>query len=138
MTRRFAEFETSHPTEPLGYLLHAKAIMAQSPTLDDSPEMATALELVRKALAIEENSAEAHYLAGVLMERKGDWNDAVIHLERSIALNAKDAAPHYRLARVYARLGRKADSERERALHEKLSEADTGSDRRSELVRPGR
>src|SRR5574341_360678 len=43
-------------------------------------------------------------------------------LERSIELNAKDPAPHYRLARVYYRLGRKEEAAQQRRLHEKLSE----------------
>jgi tetratricopeptide (TPR) repeat protein len=134
VTRRFAEFEAAHPKDPLGYVLHAKAIVAQLPPAAYPQEAQTAFELVQKALALRENDAEAHYLAGLLLERKGDWNSAAAHLERSIALNSTDATAHYRLARVYARLGRTEDSARERALHEKLSEDQKVTDRRGTAV----
>jgi Flp pilus assembly protein TadD len=130
VARRFAEFEAGHPNNPLGYVLHAKALIAQLPPAGDAPEAGIALELLRKALALREDDAEAHYLMGIMLERGGDWTGAATHLERSIALNAKDPAPHYRLARVYGRLRRSADSERERAIHEKLSEEEAGTDRR--------
>ncbi len=136
VTRRFAEFEASHPKDPMGYVLHAKAIIAQLPPTGDPPEAQTALELVRKALALREDEAEAHTLAGILMERKGDWNGAAAHLERSIALDPKAPLPHYRLARVYAHLGRTAESERERALHLKLSEEDTANAGRGTPMTP--
>lgn len=138
VTRRFAEFQARNPKNPLGYVLHAKGIIVQLPPAEYTPEAQTALELLQKALALKEDDAEAHYLIGVLLERKGELGDAVAHLERSIALNPKDPAPHYRLARVYARLGRTGDSERERALHEKLSEDQNATDRRGVASPPPR
>jgi tetratricopeptide (TPR) repeat protein len=130
LTQRFSEFETRNPKNPLGRVLHAKGIIAQLRPEGYPPEAQAALELLQQALALQEADAEAHYLLGVVLERKGDFGSAAAHLERSIALNAKDPAPHYRLARVYARLGRADDSKRERALHEKLSESETAPDRR--------
>jgi uncharacterized protein HemY len=98
------------------------------------PEAEQSFRLLGKALAIREDSAEAHYLMGTLLERKREFAAAANELERSIQLNAKDSAVHFRLARVYDRLGRRDDAERERALHEKLSEAE-GSDRPPGLAR---
>jgi tetratricopeptide (TPR) repeat protein len=117
-------FEARNPNDPLGHTLHAKSLIAALPPAGYTAEAQTAAELLQRALAIKEDSAEAHYLLGVVLERKGDYAGAASHLERSIALNGKDPAPHYRLARVYARLGRTEDSRRERALHETLSEAE--------------
>jgi tetratricopeptide (TPR) repeat protein len=117
----FATYQERYPNQPLGYVLHAKAMIAGLPTGSDVRQVQPALDLLQRALALKEDDAEAHYLAGLVLERQGEWAKAAIHLERSIALNAGDPAPHYRLARVYSELGRKADAERERALHEKLS-----------------
>ena len=117
----FAAYQAMNPAEPLGYVLHAKGILAQLPPGSDPRQTQPALELLQHALALKEDDAEAHYLAGLVLERQGEFAAAATHLERSIALDAASPAPHYRLARVYARLGRKEDSERERALHEKLS-----------------
>jgi tetratricopeptide (TPR) repeat protein len=116
MTDRFAQFEARNPKSPLGYLLHAKALIAQS----SEPE--TAFHLLEKSVALKEDDSETHLQMGVLLEQKRDFADAAKHLERSIQLNAKDSAVHFRLARVYDRLGRKEDAANERKIHEKLSE----------------
>ena len=118
ITSRFAAYQAQNPKDPLGYVLHAKALIAQLPA---DGNVQPALDLLQQALTLKENDAEAHYLAGLVLARQGEFAKAAAHLERSIALNASDPAPHYQLARAYAKLGRKEDSERERALHEKLS-----------------
>ncbi len=118
---RFAALHERNPQNPLGYVLHAKAIVLQLPPAGYPPEAAAAFELLNRAVALKADNAETHYLLGVLLDRKGDYAAAAAQLERSVALNAKDPAPHYRLARVYARLGRKEDAAVQRRLHEKLS-----------------
>ena len=127
VTTRFAEYQAKNPKDPMGYVLHAKALIQQLPA-DDAKRGQAALDLVQQALALKEDDAEAHYLAGVVLERQGEFSKAAAHLERSIALDGNAPAPHYQLARAYSRLGRKADSERERALHEKLSNEVNGAD----------
>lgn len=122
MIERFTRFEQLAPKSPIGFLLHAKAILAQAPASGFPPEAATAYDLVRKALELEDKDAEAHYLMGVLLDRRQQYAEAAAQLERSIQLNAKDSAVHFRLARVYDRLGRKDEAARERQIHEKLSE----------------
>jgi tetratricopeptide (TPR) repeat protein len=121
---RFTEFEARNPGSYLGYLLHAKAIVAQLPAAGFPAEAQSAFDLVQKSLAKKEDEAESHYLAGVLLDRKREFAQAALQLERSMQLNAKDSAVHYRLARVYDRLGRKEEAERQRAIHEQLSEAE--------------
>jgi tetratricopeptide (TPR) repeat protein len=139
VSARFAELEARDPKNPLGPVLRAKALVQQLPPADYPPEAQTALELLEKALALDEKHAEAHHLIGIVLERKGELDEAAKHLERSIELNSQDPAPHYRLARVYTRLGRVEDAERERRLHEKLSEDVAVVDHRGTAVerRPG-
>lgn len=121
VTARAVVFETQHPQSPIGYVLHAKAIVLQLPAAGYPPEAAQAATLLAKALALKEDQADAHYMMGTLLERQKDYPAAAAHLERSIALNETDPAPHFRLARVYDRMGRKEDAAAQRALHEKLS-----------------
>ncbi len=122
VAERAAEFEKRHPQSPIGYVLHAKTLLLQLPPTGTPPEADRVQALLDKALALKEDQAEAHYLMGLLLERRQDYTAAARHLERSIALNEKDPAPHFRLARVYERLGRKEDAAAQRALHEKLNE----------------
>ena len=120
---RFEAFEQRHPESPLGYLLHAKALLAQLPNGTGFPaEVARALSLVEKSVSLVEADADAQFQYGVLLFRKGDLVAAASHLERSAQLNAKDSAVHFQLARVYRALGRKDDAARERGLHEKYAE----------------
>jgi tetratricopeptide (TPR) repeat protein len=122
LSARFADFERRNPASYLGYLLHAKALVAQLPASGFPAQAQTALDLVQKSLALKGDEAESHYLAGLLLERKREFAEAATELERSIQLNANEPAAHYRLARVYDRLGRREDADQQRALHEKLSE----------------
>jgi predicted Zn-dependent protease len=55
------------------------------------------------------------------LENVRKFEEAGAELERSAALNPQAPTPHYRLARVYDRLGKTQDAVRERALHEKLT-----------------
>ena len=119
---RATNFERAHPESPLGYVLHARALILRSPPSAYPPEAEEAYGLLQKALSIKEDQADAHYLAGLLLDRKGDYAGAAAELERSIKLNPGDATPHFRLARVYERLGRKEEAARERGLHEQLSD----------------
>jgi uncharacterized protein HemY len=126
VTERFARFEARNPQSYLGPLLHAQGLIAELPASGFPPEAQTALDLVRKSLALKEDVAEAHFAMGVLLDRRKEFQEAATHLERSIQLNANDSAAHFRLARVYDRLGRSDDAAREREIHEKLSEAEKG------------
>jgi tetratricopeptide (TPR) repeat protein len=125
-TDRFAAFEQRNPENPLGYLLHAKAIViGLNNATGFAPEAGQALALVEKSLSLNDADADAQFQMGVLLYRKGELAAAATHLERSVELNAKDSAAHFQLARVYSGLGRKEDAARERVLHEKLAEQET-------------
>ncbi len=134
----FAAFQARNSQNPLGYVLHAKVVIAQLPPAGYPPEAAAALEWLKKALVLAEHSAEAHFLMGVLLDRKGEYPEAAAHLERAVALNAKDPAPHYRLARVYSRLGRNQEAAEQRRMHEKLSEEEGAPPGRGVVVNPSR
>ena len=126
-TQRFSEFNSTHPGNALGYLWHAKALVAQLEQSGDSAEAETALEILKKSLTLDASIAETHYQIGCLLERKADYAGAATELERSIALNPKESAVHFHLSRVYDRLGKKEQAASERELHEKLSEAENAA-----------
>lgn len=116
LLERFHTYRKRNPESHLGYLLAAKALTEQGAGADE------ALALARQAVAKKPDDAEAHLLIGTLLDNRGDFPEAATALERSVALRKGDAATHYRLARVYLKLGRKDDAARERALYEKFSE----------------
>lgn len=119
--QRAAAFEQTHPTSPLGFLLHARALLLRPGSDNPQADADQAELLLKKALIIKEDQADAHLLLGMVFERRKEFQAAASEFERAIALSPKDPAPHFRLARAYDRLGRREDALKQRALHEKLS-----------------
>ncbi len=120
--QRASLFEKTHPENPLGYVLHARALLIRPDADDPAADAIFAQSLLQKSLSIKNDQADGHLLLGMVFERQKNYAEAAKEFQHSVVLNPKDPAPHFRLARVYERLGRKEDAVRERALHEKLSE----------------
>ena len=80
------------------------------------------LEAIRRDATVWEFPFEL----GQLLERERDYSGAAAAYEKAVALNPKMPEPHYRLARVYDRLGSAPKAARERALHEKLTQPKGG------------
>lgn len=79
---------------------------------------------LRQAIAIEPKFPDAHFELGAVLENRRDFAGAAREFETAARLNPRSPAPHYRLMRVYARLGQTAKADAARASHEKLTEAE--------------
>ena len=117
VTKRFISYEDAHPGSAMGYLLHAKALNAQS------IEAEAARVLLEKAVSINDRDASAHFELGIVLDRLQRYADAAREFERAADLDPADPATHYRLSRVYDRLGRPDAARVERERHAKLVEA---------------
>jgi len=117
VTGRFTEYESAHPASAAAYLLHAKALDAQSL----SPEMA--LRLLEKSIAMNGGDASAHFEMGTVLDRLQRFADAAAEFERAAALAPSDPAAHYRLARDYDRIGKHEAAQAERDKHAQLVKA---------------
>jgi len=117
VTKRFAEYESSHPASATAYLIHAKALDAQS------LESETALRLIEKSIALNATDASAHFERGTVLDRLQRFTDAAVEFERAAELAPSDPAAHYRLARDYERIGKHEAAETEREKHAQLVKA---------------
>ena len=121
ITEKFASFARANPNNYLGHFLHAKGLVAQmgpSPSI----ELADQAEgLLKKSISLNPTFWESEFELGVLLEGRKDFTAAARHLERAVRLSPKTPVPHYRLARVYDRLGKAEAAQAERAQHEKLT-----------------
>jgi len=117
VTERFAQYESAHPASGTGYLLHAKALDAQSL----SPE--TALRLIEKSIALNGGDASAHFEMGTVLDRLQRFAEAAAEFQRAAELAPSDAAAHYRLARDYDRIGKHEAAQAEREKHAQLVKA---------------
>ncbi|MBI3471032.1 MAG: tetratricopeptide repeat protein [Candidatus Solibacter usitatus] len=112
---RFAAFAKANPGSYLGCYLQAKAGLAQG------GDAGRAERLLRQAIAIESRHAESHFELGGLLEKQRLWVEAAREFQRAAELSPHDPVPHYRLARIFDRLGQAERAEAERALHQRLS-----------------
>jgi tetratricopeptide (TPR) repeat protein len=118
VTAQFARYRAAHPDSPVGYVLHAKALNAQSIDPD------TARQYLERALALNDRDATAHFELGVALEATRRYPDALREFLRAAELEPADSTTHYRLSRLYDRLGRPDDARREREIHAKLVAAE--------------
>ena len=115
ITQVFASYAKSQPDDALANFLYAKALGAKSA---DVSQIET---LLRKSISLDGSKWESHFELGALLERKREYAESAKEFERSIELDPKEPMPHYRLARVYDRLGKSAEAEQQRAIHSRLS-----------------
>lgn len=94
--------------------VYARALQAAG--APDSETKPLLLEAIRRDPRIWEFSFEL----GQLLERERAFPAAALAYEASAAINSKVPEIHYRLARVYDRLGQPARAAQERARHQQL------------------
>lgn len=121
VTSVFAQFAKNQPSNSMSQFLYAKAL---SMSAGDAAEVEA---LLRKSIALDDKVWESHFELGLALERRQAFPEAAAELERAAQLRPDEPAPHYRLARVYDRLGRASDAAAEREIHSRLtSQAKSG------------
>jgi Flp pilus assembly protein TadD len=83
VTQRFAEYESAHPASATGWLLHAKALDAQS----IQPELS--LRLLEKSIALNPSDASAHFEAGIVLDRLQRFSDAALEYQKAAAIEER-------------------------------------------------
>ena len=111
----FAAFVQRAPRSYLSNFEYAKLLALDSP--------AEAEPFLRKSIALDGRFPDSHFELGVLLDRQRHYPEAAREMEHAAELDPADPVPHYRLARLYDRLGEPAKAASERALHRKLSAA---------------
>ena len=99
-----------------GFAPYVYARALQAAGAPDSETKPLLLEAIRRDPRIWEFSFEL----GQLLERERAFPEAALAYEASAAINSKIPEIHYRLARVYDRLGNSSKAQQERARHKQL------------------
>jgi tetratricopeptide (TPR) repeat protein len=126
ITEAFAAFHKAQPDSYLADFVYAKALSAGSA---DPQQVET---LLRQSIALNAKFWESHYELALLLERRRDLDGAAGEYRRAIELDPDKPDLHYHLARVYERLGKKAEAASEHAAHERLTSAETAAIRREQ------
>lgn len=119
---RLRIFHKEHSRNHFGPFLYGQVLLARTGTRPDPESLSGIESLLRESIRLKEDFWESHYELGVLFEKKRDFQLAEQHFERAAALNPNASKPHYRLARIYQRLGKSREAKRRRELHRRIAE----------------
>jgi tetratricopeptide (TPR) repeat protein len=114
--------ERASPSNPYAPLLHAEVLIAEGASINEESRAGAAVRLLEKAIALRSDSAEAYFVFGCLLDRRGDYTRAVPLLEKCVQLKPDDPVARYRLGRLYVRLGKRTQADAEFAEQEKLKQ----------------
>ena len=120
VTARFEAFERARPGHYLAPFFRAKALLAGvGPRAGEEP-LRQAEALLAESIRLRGDFWESHFERGVALDRMRRYEEAETELLRAITLSPQSPTPHYRLSRVYSRLGKRELAEKEVALHAEL------------------
>lgn len=104
-----------NPKNPDYYVAYATALRRKGP--DNVDEAITRLQAARQMIP---NDWRIQLELGLCYEAKGQYADAAAFVEKALQSQPQLTAAHVALVRIYFRLGRKADGEREKGIVAKL------------------
>jgi Flp pilus assembly protein TadD len=85
-------------------------------------ELAEALALLRSALRLRPDFADARYLLGKILLAQGSTPEALEHLQAAARLAPEDANVHFQLAQAYEKAGRRELAQQEFARYRELKD----------------
>jgi predicted Zn-dependent protease len=115
ITKQYEARAAREPNNAEAQFLLAKALLVAN-SRDPKAE-----PLLRRAVALDPKSWEAHYELGVVLLNRRAYQDAEKELSTAAGLNPEESAIHYHLARVYDRLGQPERAQEERDIHRQLA-----------------
>jgi Flp pilus assembly protein TadD len=92
--------------------------------------------LLRKSISLKGDSWESRLELAKALGQKADLEGARLELRRAIELNPKSAEAHFRLGRVYDRMGQPEDAKKEYAIQTQLIDAEESAPRHSGTLKP--
>jgi tetratricopeptide (TPR) repeat protein len=83
-----------------------------------------ALTDLKRSVELEPNMAPSRVALGRMLLRRGEVDEAIVHLEQALKLNPDNLSPAYQLATAYRRKGNKEKALEYQAMFEKYKEED--------------
>lgn len=83
-----------------------------------------AVAALKHSIELEPNMAPSRVTLGRMLLRRGEVDEAIVHLERALQLNPDNLSPAYQLATAYRRKGNKEKAAECQAMFEKYKEED--------------
>ncbi len=118
-TKSFEEGARKFPNDAFFQLKYALFLL-NAPGERDAAQNERIKALLKKSVALDESSAEAHFQLGNLAMKANNYEEALKELQTAAKLDPELSKAHVVLARVYRRAGRPEEAERETQLYQKL------------------
>lgn len=99
---------------------NAQALYELGDVLADSGNPVEAERCFVKASLIQPRMAEPHLGLEKIYSARADYAKAILHLQAATALDPLNAAPHYRMATIYRKLGRTREADKEMQMFGRL------------------
>jgi len=109
--KRFSAWNDADKTSNQPPFVYAKALLAAGQSKQEAEV------LLQESIRRNNKFWAAHFELGTLLDSRRNWAGARLALEAAITLSPNQAAPHYRLARVYDRLNLPIKAAEERKKH---------------------
>jgi tetratricopeptide (TPR) repeat protein len=103
---RLARFADLHPDNAAAAFYYALSLRGRNIASFAARDVGKAEALLRRAVKLDPNFAEAHCELGLLYEDEGQEAEALREFELAVKLRPDLAKVHYRLARLYSKQGR--------------------------------
>lgn len=89
-----------------------------------------------KATKLDPTFAAAYLSLGATLVSEKKYAEAILPLEKAVKLQPGNPAGHYSLATAYSRAGRKADADREFAIHNQMMQRSGGAPETADQQKP--
>ena len=130
--QRLRQFQQRHPDNPWANYYYGFSLAQNPGRSPNEEELAEAVRLFRRAIALQPDLSEAHYQLGLLLFEQRQWREAVPALEAAVRVKPDFVEAHYRLALAYRRTGSSAEAQATLARYRVLKEKrDAELDRRT-------
>ena len=120
VTRRLARFAREYPNNAAANYYYALSLRGRTAQGHSPDAGRQAGDLLRKAIKLKPDWAEAHYQLGLLYEDQALSNDAIHEYQTAVRLQPSLATPHYRLAQLYRKKGQQQLAQSEFHVFEAL------------------
>jgi tetratricopeptide (TPR) repeat protein len=127
---RFRRYATLKPNDGLAQYYYAMSLWKGERLEASSPNLQKVESLLKKAIALDPDLAQAHLQLGNLYANLHDYRDSILEDERTLRLNPNQPDAHYRLATDYVREGQKQKANQEFAIYQKQRAAHMADDDR--------
>jgi tetratricopeptide (TPR) repeat protein len=120
VSTRLARFAELYPDNAAAAYYYALSLRGRNVSSAAAWDMAQAEALLKRAVKLDPNFAEAHYELALLYEDQQQEVSAMREFETAVKLRPDFAKAHYRLARLYRKQGKSELAEKEYRAFEAL------------------